>query len=61
MLDDIILENLGDSVCKPTTPDAGNHHPYSNSINSDSTQLSDDNDPDMPDSTTVLRNLSLIN
>ena len=51
IFDDIILEKLGDSVVKPTNPNAHEHVPYSNGVDPDSVKVPEDNDPVMPDST----------
>ena len=61
MFDEIILQNLGDSVAKPTKIDAPDHDPYSDDVDPYSVQFSDDNDPVMNDSAVVLRNQTLIN
>ena len=53
IFDDIILQRLGDSVVKPTKPDAPNHVTYSDGLDPCSVKFLDDNDPSMPDSTAV--------
>ena len=58
--DHIIQKNLNDSVSKTTTPDAPDHVLYSDSVDLDSIQFTNDNVPVMSDRTAVLRNLSLI-
>ena len=47
-------------MSKTTTPDAPDHVLYSDSVDLDSIQFTNDNVPVMSDRTAVLRNLSLI-
>ena len=53
MFDNIILQELGDSLAKSKKPDAPDHVLYSDGINLDSFQLFNDNDPVMQDGTDV--------
>ena len=45
IFDDIIIKKLSDSVAKPTNSNAREHVPYSDSIDPDSVELPEDNDP----------------
>ena len=54
MLDDIILQNLGDSAENPTKLDASNYALYYNGVDLDYSQLLDDNDPVIPEGTVVV-------
>ena len=51
IFDDVMLEKLGDSMVKPANPNACEHVPYSDSIDTDFVKLPEDNDPVMPDGT----------
>ena len=53
LFDDIILRKLGDSMSKPTKPDAPNHVPYSDGVDPDPVALPIDNDPVMTDGIAV--------
>ena len=50
---DIIWKNIGDSVTKPTSPNARENVSYSDVVEPYSAQLPEDNDPVMPDRTAV--------
>ena len=56
IFDDIIIQKLGNSVEKTTKHVAPDHVPYSDSVDPDSVQLPDDNDPIIIDGTSVLGN-----
>ena len=53
IVDEIILQQLIDSVAKPTKPDSPDHVPFSDSVDPDSDQLPNVDDPVMPDSIVV--------
>ena len=44
-----MLKRIIDSVAKPTNANAREHVPYSDSVDSDSIKVSEENDPIMPD------------
>ena len=51
IFDDIMLKKLGDSVVKPTHPNAREHVSCSDSVDKDSVKLPENDDTVMPDCT----------
>ena len=61
MFDYVIQKKLSDLVTKPTSTNDRENVPYSDDVDPDHSQLPEDDDPVMPDSTAVFENPLLIN